>query len=453
MPIAAHPFHAIPSLPVSYRVASPPCRFYSHRFRSQLYGSTLRHLSSGHVRAFPLRILSNRVPASPPPCASSRVHSLPCQFVPSRLPSSPWLCESWPSYAIPLPVNASVAAPFMAIPLRSLGLRFVSIPLQRILHLALLIRFFAPRIASMRRRFSSCRSNPGPASPCQLIAYLRYAVSHPCISLHLLFESSALRSAPSRFAALHFFSKQGRSIAVHGVVPRIASTPCLFRSDPFASAGRVSKSARYSSCPSFAMPCHLGSTRIDSTPSLLFSRLVASWQRGSVSPLLSSEQVQANPCPLSSSQIRAVHLRRESNRVCSRQSLVGSAPPAPISAVPDRCASLPLNSALRRFLATPRPSCRGASEPFLLGTNHVAAALFSSFLIRFGSSTRQSARLPSVTFRFVGIRRAAFPFHFAVTQDCALPWQCHSHWCRFVASPIDSNLCCAAPSPRCSRLV
>lgn len=219
---------------------------------------------------------------------------------------------------------------------------------------------------------------------------------------------------------------------------------------------------RFSAAPShilsslsraIAKPFHLGSTRIDSTPSLLFSRLVASWQRGSVSPLLSSEQVQANPCPFSSSQIRADHLRRESNRVCSRQSLVGSAPPAPISAVPDRCASLPLNSALRRFLATPRPSCRGASEPFLLGTNHVAAALFSSFLIRFGSSTRQSARLPSVTFRFVGIRRAAFPFHFAVTQDCALPWQCHSHRCRFVASPIDSNHCCAAPSPRCSRLV
>ena len=188
---------------------------------------------------------------------------------------------------------------------------------------------------------------------------------------------------------------------------------------------------RFSAAPShilsslsraIAKPFHLGSTRIDSTPSLLFSRLVASWQRGSVSPLLSSEQVQANPCPFSSSQIRADHLRRESNRVCSRQSLVGSAPPAPISTVPDRCASLPLNSALRRFLATPRPSCRGASEPFLLGTNHVAAALFSSFLIRFGSSTRQSARLPSVTFRFVGIRRAAFPFHFAETQGCALPW-------------------------------
>ena len=50
--------YSMPSLPVSYRVASPPCRCYSRRFPSQLLGSTLRHLSTGQVRALQFHLHS-----------------------------------------------------------------------------------------------------------------------------------------------------------------------------------------------------------------------------------------------------------------------------------------------------------------------------------------------------------------------------------------------------------
>jgi len=71
--------------------------------------------------------------------------------------------------------------------------------------------------------------------------------------------------------------------------------PFRIRSDPCASAGLVSNSARSGSCPSFSIPCRLRSTRIDATPSQLLAVLVAAGQRGSMSIRLE--------------QIRSEHLR------------------------------------------------------------------------------------------------------------------------------------------------
>lgn len=203
--------------------------------------------------------------------------------------------------------------------------------------------------------------------------------------------------------------------------------PFRIRSDPCASAGLVSKSARFGSCPSLAIspPCQSG--RIDSP------------QRHCASSLVSAELIRCH-----STQVKSGLITSVANRGCARQIPVSSAPPAPISAVPVRfhpaqCGTSPFHLYSSSILSKRRRSIASRLKAH-------RRAHCSTLLIRLVSS--RCHHLVCHPFRFAGIRRAAFPFHFAATQDCALPWQCHSHQCRFIASPYDTVHCCAAPSPR-----
>ena len=54
----SHQFASAPCRFGSSRQPSPPCRCYSRRFPSQLLGSTLRHLSTGQVRALQFHLHS-----------------------------------------------------------------------------------------------------------------------------------------------------------------------------------------------------------------------------------------------------------------------------------------------------------------------------------------------------------------------------------------------------------
>jgi len=54
----SHQFASAPCRFGSSRLPSPPCRCYSRRFPSQLLGSTLRHLSTGQVRALQFHLHS-----------------------------------------------------------------------------------------------------------------------------------------------------------------------------------------------------------------------------------------------------------------------------------------------------------------------------------------------------------------------------------------------------------
>lgn len=203
--------------------------------------------------------------------------------------------------------------------------------------------------------------------------------------------------------------------------------PFRIRSHPCASAGLVSNSVRSRSCPSFSIAPPCLSERIDSP------------HRHCASSLVSAELIRCH-----STQIKAGLITSVANRGCARQSPVSSAPPAPISAVPVRfhpaqCGTSPFHlysssilSKRRRSIASRLKAHRRAHCPTLL--------------IRLVSS--RCHHLVCHPFRFAGIRRAAFPFHFVVTQGCALPWRCYSHRCRFIASPYDTVHCCAAPSPR-----
>ena len=157
-------------------------------------------------------------------------------------------------------------------------------------------------------------------------------------------KSSPLQSAPIRFSASLFSAKQGGSnplLLVSGRFRLCSALPSQFgwfhfqaspwllfafravpfriRSDPCASAGLGSKSARFGSCPSLAIasPCQSG--RIDSP------------QRHCASSPVSAELIRCQ-----STQVKSGLITSVANRGCARQSPVSSAPPAPISAVPVR---------------------------------------------------------------------------------------------------------------------
>lgn len=258
-----------------------------------------------------------------------------------------------------------------------------------------------------------------------------------CLSRHCRIKSSPLQSAPSRFSASLFSAKQDGSNPLPLVSWRFRlcsalpsrfggirfdaspwlliafhTQPRLVRSDLCASAGRVSNSAHFAPVQSqplliSAMP--IWANRFSSAP----SRYISSPSR-------------SNPLPFDANQIRADHLR-------SKSGLRTSNPCQFSTACVDQC----------RACSLPFRSIRHSAVSSLLFVHPVEASQSHR-----SSLVRQSDLSCSPPFRFVGIRRAAFPFHFAVTQGCALPWQCHSHQCRFIASPYDTVHCCAAPSPR-----
>ena len=161
-------------------------------------------------------------------------------------------------------------------------------------------------------------------------------------------KSSPLQSAPIRFFSLHCPANQGGSNPLPLVSGRfrlcsalpyqileshLQSLPWLLfaflagpfriRSDPCASAGLVSNSARSGSCPSFSIAPPCLSERIDSP------------QRHCASSLVSAELIRCHSTQIKAGLITSAAFRVLSMRIRSRQSPGSSAPPAPISAVLD----------------------------------------------------------------------------------------------------------------------
>lgn len=196
---------------------------------------------------------------------------------------------------MPLPVSSSPSAPFMAIPLLVASVRFSAVPYLG---------------HSMRCRI---KSSPLQSAPIRFSASLfsaKQGGSNPLLLVSWRFRlCSAL---PSRFGGIRFDASPWLLIAFH-------TQPCLVRSDLCASAGLVSNSAHFGSCPSFAIapPCLSG--RIDSH------------QRRRVTSLVPAELIRCHSTRIKSGLITSV-----ANRGCALQIPVSSAPPAPISAVPVR---------------------------------------------------------------------------------------------------------------------
>ena len=165
------------------------------------------------------------------------------------------------------------------------------------------------------------------------------------------FGSFRLRWPRFQIGSLQHLSQRLHALSVLISSYRVAAAPSLI----------VSSLSR-----AIAKPFQLRSTRIDSTPPQLLAVLVAAGQRGSMSIRL--EQIRSEhlrcfscPCdskPLTSKPWQFIYALRRS--------------------VPCWFASLPLNSALRRFLATLLTSCRGVSEPLLLASAPVGSQLLTA---------------------------------------------------------------------------
>lgn len=242
---------------------------------------------------------------------------------------------------------------------------------------------------------------------------------------------------PSQFGWFHFQASPWLLFA-------FLAGPFRIRSDPCASAGLVSNSARSGSCPSFAVSPPCSSLRVVSPQRRAVAYRVSTVRCHLTASLVSAELIRCHSTQVKSGLITSVAFRVLSMRIRSRQSPGSSAPPAPISAVPVRfhpaqCCTSPFHLYSSSIMSRRRRSIASRLKAH-------RRAHCSTLLIRLVSS--RCHHLVCHPFRFAGIRRAAFPFHFAVTQDCALPWQCYSHRCRFIASPYDTVHCCAAPSPR-----
>lgn len=187
------------------------------------------------------------------------------------------------------------------------------------------------------------------------------------------------------------------------------------------------------------MPCPFGSLRLR-WPRFQFCsfRLLSQLRHSSGMPIWAnrfsaapsryiSSPSRSNPLPFDANQIRADHLRCKSG-------LRTSNPCQFSTACADQC----------RACSLPFRSIRHSTVSSLLFVHPVEASQSHR-----SSLVRQSDLSCSPPFRFVGIRRAAFPFHFAVTQGCALPWHGRSALIRIIASPYDSD---TAAQRRCHAI-
>lgn len=367
-----------------------PCHSVASRCAWIPVPSLLRHFPDGRFQSVLCRLRSCRSVSPRLHAFSSLIFSDPLLALSEQLCSIPWPFASSRVHSLPSPVLSGRC--------HAIACQLISVCTVH------------GHSASHPRLSVRCHavSNPGRA--------MRFRIQSELCSSHRLHASPPL-----------FDSDQCFSMADH-----IVSTLYHFCSDPCASAGLVSNSARSGSCPSFSLspPCH--------------SWRIGSQQRHCASSLVSAELIRCH-----STQVKSGLITSVANRGCARQIPVSSAPPAPISAVPVRFPSAQFGTPPFHLYSSSILSKRRRSIASRLKAHRRAHC--STLLIRLVSS--RCHHLVCHPFRFAGIRRAAFPFHFAVTQGCALPWQCHSHRCRFVASPIDSDHCCAAPSPRYSCLV
>lgn len=366
-----------PSLLVSYRGASPPCRFIARLRISIPFGSTPCHLSSGHVRAFQFRLPSVADPVITDPSVSISIRSVPRPFAALSI--------------------QRVASPIVSVSVRVSGPRFLSLPChcQTCLSYAMPCPISALRLASL---------------PCSAISnHLRYSQRRAVSALLYSSLSKAdhfrCRSCPgaSGYAQrCHIKSWNLVSKLCPGSSLPFTAGLFLFRSDLCASAGLVSSSARFGSCPSFAVapPCLSG--RIGSPHRRRISCLHGSMPSHCISCL-----GRTNPSPFDSTQIRADHLRVISS-------------PFDVK---------PLTSKPWRFSAACADQCRACS-----------------ILLR-------SMRLSAVSFLFVSEQSHSVPFRIKAGRGHAVSVRRQYAPHVSIASPGDENHCCAAPLPRSDCLV
>lgn len=187
--------------------------------------------------------------------------------------------------------------------------------------------------------------------------------SRPRRAVPFPFDSSGLDSIPCPFGSFRLRSPRFRCRSLQHLSQRLHALSVLISSYRVAAAPSLIVS---SLSRAIAKPFQLGSTRIDATPSQLLAVLVAAGQRGSMSIRLKQSRAEhlhciSGPCdskPLTSKPWQFIYALRRS--------------------VPCWFASLPLNSALLRFVAIPRPSCRGVSEPLLLASAPVGSQLLTA---------------------------------------------------------------------------
>lgn len=164
--------------------------------------------------------------------------------------------------------------------------------------------------------------------------------------------------------------------------------PFRIRSDPCASAGLVSNSARFSSCPSFAI-----------APPCLSGRIVSP-QRHCASSLVSAELIRCH-----STQVKSGLITSVANRGCALQIPVSSAPPAPISAVPVRF----------------HPAQCGTS-PFHLYSSSILSRRRRAFAPRFCTGRIPAAHRRGSSSRFQAVLRHLHAFPVRSTP-CRLGWR------------------------------
>ena len=145
--------------------------------------------------------------------------------------------------------------------------------------------------------------------------------------------------------------------------------PFRIRSDPCASAGLVSNSAHFGSCPSLAVSPPCSSLRVVSPQRRAVAYRVSTVRCHLTAALVSAELIRCH-----STQVKSGLITSVANRGCARQIPVSSAPPAPISAVLDllyahqlsstqihiwtlRLFSSPCFSASSQIRSRPRRSC------------------------------------------------------------------------------------------------
>ena len=254
LPLCSKPFPAVQCLRQSFRVAAMPLPVSSS--------------PSAPFMAIPLLVASVRFWAVPSRLFWILCHSVPSRFDSSRLPSSPCPCKAWQSYAIPYPIGTfrRRAPPCLAV---SNHLRYSQ---RRAVSLLL----YSPLSKADQIRCRSCPGASGYAQRCRFKSWNLISKLFPGFSLPFL------------------------------------AMPILFCSDTCASAGLVSNSARFSSCPSFSLSLSCQSWRIGS-PQRLF-----------VSPRIVTGRSFAVSSPCSTSLVKAVRIPVRSVPVPASQSPVHS---------------------------------------------------------------------------------------------------------------------------------
>lgn len=261
--VMSEPFNSVtlPSRLLSQTILAFPLRLHSHRPASIrcLFGSF-------HLRALPchcrsVQSLSRQFSAFASPFGSLPCHCLSAHRRPLR--SWPFLCAS--SHCLSFP-----------------------------------FRFLAPRISPLLRHL---KSSPLQSAPSRFFASpfsAKQGGSNPLPLVSLRFWLCS--AMPSRFGWIHFDASPWLLIASHAL-------PFRIRSDPCASAGLVSKSARFSSCPSFAVSSPCSSLRVVSPQRRAVAYRVSTVRCHLTASLVSAELIHCHSTQHKSGLITSVSFR------------------------------------------------------------------------------------------------------------------------------------------------